>query len=663
MAPSRRKTRLASRCCVVLALAALNACGGGGGGSSTPAPPAPPPPPPPSASFAVSPATLDATFTAGDSVAVSFTLTPSSALTGTPVFVVSDTAGVVGTLVVSFPNSDGSYLVNLLTYESVTAGVHTGTITLKACSDSNCTTELPGSPLQLPFHFVASAPIVGVAVDPTTLTATFVANDPFAFTTIAVVNITGGMQRPLWFAAADPLNVFMPTVPVVSTIAGQQITLTLRASLPAGHYVGSLPLNVCIDPDCTIPSADSPISVPYDITVNPTPANAGLVTLSAWPGVSGWETFQRNAAHTGYVPATLDASKFATRWLWVPPPMLSAVTDPTMAVAANGLLYANSGLVLYALRESDGGVEWMKDLTSVVPPDGLIHYHYLNPPAVHGGLVYVATSGWEDTFMFGFDALTGVQKFKTPFLSQMVSYLAPTVDGGEVFADGGEYGGLVRFDATSGTQSPFVDLIQRYAWTPAVDASHIYSFLDSTMYVIDRTTGNILATPLDNSYTAFSYTAYSSPVIGSGSVAGVYADTKPDNAISVFDASTNMLRWSAPGHYAGNPAYRAGVYYAWSTAPLQLEARSESDGSLLWSWSPPADSAAMARPSEVLVTDSHAFVSTSTAVYAINLATHQSEWSMLHPGHLLISEDGVLYVTLVSDTGYPNGWILAVNLK
>jgi hypothetical protein len=596
-------------------------------------------------------------------VNVSITLTPPSPLAGTPVFQVSEAGGAVGTIVTTFANTDGSYLVFLLTLQTVTAGTHTGTITLKACTDSSCTSEYAGSPVRVPFHFVATAPVLTVALSPATLTGTYVAHDPFTFTAVAVVNQTSGMQRPLWFAAADPLNIFLASVPVVATGPGLQITLTLRASLPAGHYVGSLPMNVCIDPGCTIPSADSPISVPYDITVTPTPANAGLTPLTAWPGVSGWETFQRNAAHTGYVPVTLDASKFATRWLWVPPLLQGLASDPTMAVATNGLVYANAGLLLYALRESDGSVAWTQDLTNVVPPDPFTHFHNLNPPAVHGGTVYLATSGWNDTFIFGFNALTGVQEFQTAFLSQMVSYLAPTVDGGEVFNDGGEYEGLMRFDATSGAQLQFIDLIQRYAWTPAVDASHIYTFLDSTLYVIDRATGIIAATPADNSYTATSYSAFSSPVIGSDSVAGVYADTRPDNAISVFDSSTNTLRWSALGHYAGNPAYRSGVYYAWSTAPLQLEARSETDGSVSWTWLPPAGSVAGARPGEVLVTDSHVFVSTNSAVYAINLVTHQSEWSAPHPGHMLISENGVLYLTLVNDTGYPTGWILAINLK
>src|SRR5258706_15574790 len=161
MTANSPKMRLASRFGFLLALAALNACGGGGGGGAAPQPPPPPPP----AGFTSSPGTLDATFTAGDSVSVSITLMPPSTLASPPVFQVADSGGVVGTIVTTFANSDGSFLVFLLTLETVTAGTHTGSIQLNACTDSSCTSQYSGSPVRIPFHFVVSAPVLTVALN------------------------------------------------------------------------------------------------------------------------------------------------------------------------------------------------------------------------------------------------------------------------------------------------------------------------------------------------------------------------------------------------------------------------------------------------------------------------------------------------------------------
>jgi hypothetical protein len=77
--------------------------------------------------------------------------------------------------------------------------------------------------------------------------------------------------------------------------------------------------------------------------------------------------------------------------------------------------------------------------------------------------------------------------------------------------------------------------------------------------------------------------------------------------------------------------------------PLRLEARSETDGSLLWSWVPPA-SGDVGFKSEVLLTKNLAFVSTNLSTYAIDLATHKPVWSYPVIGNLALSSNGVLYL-------------------
>jgi outer membrane protein assembly factor BamB len=98
--------------------------------------------------------------------------------------------------------------------------------------------------------------------------------------------------------------------------------------------------------------------------------------------------------------------------------------------------------------------------------------------------------------------------------------------------------------------------------------------------------------------------------------------------------------------------------YATNDNPLRLEARAETDGSLLWSWTPPTTGDLSFR-SEVLVTDNLVFVSTAWAAYAIDLATHRTVWSYFsYPlgTRLAMSPSGILYL---------NGpdYLTAINLK
>jgi outer membrane protein assembly factor BamB len=129
----------------------------------------------------------------------------------------------------------------------------------------------------------------------------------------------------------------------------------------------------------------------------------------------------------------------------------------TVTTAA-GRLYVNSGYVTYALNEFDRSIGWQHDFNVELAGIGFIAT--LNPPAVSGGKTFVTTSPQLATWMYGFDASDGTPIFRRAFDSQAEAYLAPTVDNGEVFEDGGSYGGMYAFDANVGTQTFFTMLQQ-----------------------------------------------------------------------------------------------------------------------------------------------------------------------------------------------------------
>jgi outer membrane protein assembly factor BamB len=638
----------------------LPGCGGGGGSGAS----NPPPPPPPTQSYTVTPTTVTESYTAGAPAPVTVTVKASPALNGTAYLAIADAAGVIGTDAPVTLNSDGSYSLTLSPLASLTAGAHTGHIKISVCADQACKTPFAGSPVSVAFDFEVAAAPAPVTLSPTTLTGQFVAGDAFPFRLITTAVPQPSVGVNVYFTALDPSGALTPNV--LWAVSGGTITLALAPmqSLPPGHYTGTVQLKVCSDGACAMQLGGSPLLVPYDFQVTPAPATGGLTALSPLPGVPAWQMFQGNAAHTGYVPVTVDPAKFATRALQ----MLNSFISPP--VVENGIVYVASPPLLYALRESDLGVLWSYDF-SALGIGGSNFPYALNAPSVSGGKVYIATSGQQQTFMFGLDANTGALDFQTPFGSQWEHYLAPTVDGGVVFSDCGSYGGMCAFDASSGAQQYFTMLQQFDEWTPAMDANYAYAYIGgqtantpAQLNIIDRTTGAVVNSILDNSYLWAGYSMYSAPVIGAAnSVVALNTGNPTNNELIDFDTSGGTIRWHIPGKYLGNPAYHAGVFYALNGNPLQLEARSETDGALLWSWSPPANTVIQGRQNDVLLTDNLAFVSTGASTYAIDLTTHQAVWSLPYGGRLALSDQGVLYLSMQDPLIPVSAWIAAINLK
>jgi hypothetical protein len=207
-------------------------------------------------------------------------------------------------------------------------------------------------------------------------------------------------------------------------------------------------------------------------------------------------------------------------------------------------------------------------------------------------------------------------------------------------------------------------------WTPAVDANYAYAYIGgqtantpAQLNMVDRHTGTVVASILDSSYRWLGYSMFCAPVLGQpGSVFAVNVGNPGSNALLDFDTNAKSIRWQVAGGYSGNPAYAAPVLYAVNSSPYRLEARSETDGTLLWWWTAqlPVETRFIG---DVLVTNNLVFVSTNAATYAISQSTHQTVWSIPRAGRLALSANGVLYVVNVNASGITDGTVLAVNVK
>lgn len=525
--------------------------------------------------------------------------------------------------------------------------------TTSASTPTPAPTPAPTPPQPAPPVVVVPPPYT---LTPSTVTASYVAGYPTTFSltakqTVAFVGV-------VYVKVAADADVIDPAVTITQQTDGSLgVQVKTSPTAKPGVYSGNFTINVCTDPNCTTPLAGAPFKLPYSIEVFSPDGELDAYTVSplaTLAGATDWSTFQANAQHTGYVPVTLDPGAFTPRWRLTAPAVNGTQIVLSTVATGGGRLYVTNGTSfnstnasLTAYSEADGAKVWshsFQDLT----------YPATNPPAYANGRVFTSAGAQEVTAMFGFDAASGTQLFKVPMSSQWENYLAPTVFSGNVYTNGGSYGGLYSFSATTGAKNYFVSLDQYDDWTPAFDSQNMYTYMAGKLRVQDPLTGAVLATISDPLYAWNGYSTNGAPVVGGGGIvyAGNLSNPKT-NGIVAFDIINKSVRWSASGGFAGNPAYADGYLFAVNNATGKMEVRREADGGIDWSWTSPDSDSTFS--SDVLVTRNLVFVSTSTMTYAIDRSTHATVWSYRGAGKLALSANGVLYIKAPSR-------IFAINL-
>jgi hypothetical protein len=452
----------------------------------------------------------------------------------------------------------------------------------------------------------------------------------------------------LYSMASDPNNVFAKPVAITSNNDGSfTLEFATSAAAAAAEYSGAATLKLCSDSSCNNLQLVSSVSANYDIRVmSPTSNWPGdhQTSLTAWADAPDWQTFQGNSAHTGFVPVTISPDQLITRWQHgvTTNQYFNDLVNLATVTTSNGIYYLAGGNALEARNELDASLVWRYDFSGLAFPSA-------NPPAVSNGVVYVAAGQQSSTYLFAFDAISGSLIFKSPLSSQFENYLAPTIGPDGVYTNAGTYGGLYGLGPT-GQQLFFTPLDQQSAWTPAVDADTVYAYTGSRLTLVDPVTGQVKGSIVDPTFTNYIYVVGGSVVLGAANSAFAAAYDNSwlnggglGNSLIHFNTHALTVDWQSAGDYPATPAYNSGVLYAVNNKPLQLEARSEIDGSLLWSWVPPASGDAGFK-SEVLLTKNLVFVSTNLSTYAVDLSTHRAVWSYPVTGNLALSSNGVLYL-------------------
>ncbi|BCO29814.1 outer membrane protein assembly factor BamB [Rhodoferax lithotrophicus] len=551
-----------------------------------------------------------------------------------PQFAVQDSAGIFNPTVSATLNSGSSYQFTITMGAVNVPGTYSGMVRLSVCTAvCNGLNEVSGSPVQIPYTVVVSAPVTpALTLNPSSISLTTSAGAPVQTVLSGLVGSQAGAAPQ--FAAQDSAGLFNPTVNA-TLISGSnyQFTITMGgANTPStpGTYSGTVNLSVC----ATVCNgfngvSGSPVKIPYTLTITAPVLLQPVLTAS---GLPEWETYQGNAAHTGFLPVTLNAGVFSARWsrdFGVP---LSPATVANGKVFVSTPVYFGAA-TLYALSETNGSQVWAHNFGSVPA---------LNPPATYGGRVFVATSGHADTFMWSFNADDGTQLFKAPFNAQWEHYLAPTLLDGDACFDGGYYGGMYCMYASSGATKWSVSLGQYDQWTPALDHTYAFAYTGGTFSAINRSNGTVAFSVADPAFNWNGYSINAAPVIASNNSVLVVNGTGKANHVIRYSISGRSESWRVGGNFLNDPVVAAGKFYLSNQSVNQLEARDEPTGTLQWAWQPPLGETVSSN--NLILVNNLVFVGTSDATYAVDLTTHQTVWRVARSGTLALSSNRVLYI-------------------
>jgi len=423
-------------------------------------------------------------------------------------------------------------------------------------------------------------------------------------------------------------------------------------------------------------------------------ASFNLEPLSPLPGVSDWSMSGGGPSHAGYVPVTLDASKFSARWSVTVSEDNSHLcaqvldecaytgqtatdsADGRVVVVSSGGFFQSDGsdvfpLAILSLNESDGSMAW-GDPSGVSDDMSNMPTFAFGPPSVADGKVYVSEIVFDFTFqanakvtLYAFDARTGKQVFTAqPPCSGICGTFGNTQ---AVISDSTLYEGtpLSAFDADTGA----------LRWTsavgdsdPAVAPGALYLSESDGFSAVDPASGSLQYQIKASNQSGFQ----TAPMLdGMGGAVVAHLGTAASNGgfvthahgfLDHYSLATRVQDWTVHGDFSVvmRPAVAQGVVYACDGAVVK--AYSVSDGTLLWSWTGDSslqDDGAGTSNCSLLATRNLLFVSSYQTTTALDLAGHTAVWSWPEGGDLSLSPSGLLYITVASPAP---AHLVAINL-
>ena len=466
----------------------------------------------------------------------------------------------------------------------------------------------------------------------------------------AARTVTGGIMATGTYAVAGtPVDHVTRAGPLIggALYSGQTTTITATChDANGGPLVGRSVTWLSSDPGRATVAGGVVTGVSagaVTITANCEGAAASTSVLvltrpvSDWSQVtSDWVTYQGNASHTGFVPATVDPVLFTTRWEKVIVTTgggLNPVTfAPGRALVTTQTHFGSQRAL--SLDLSSGQQQWSRDLGSIAG---------VHQPAVAGDLMYFTTSGHDDSFLYALEIGTGAIHFKSPYANQWSLFYAPVIVDGKLYMAGNELEGMYSFDALSGAKRWFAATNYYDQWSPAVRDNTVYAYTgealsgagDARLIAVDAATGAVKYTIADPGFVWSGWSMYSAPVLGNNDL----FITEGLQRLIAFDLVGKQIKYEMTGLH-GSVVTDNTVFYVASLEAV--EARRASDGALLWSWDVPGQGDKQVF--SLLLTKNILFASTVDRTYAIDLESHRQVWVTNAGSQLTLSSQGVLAI-------------------
>ena len=383
------------------------------------------------------------------------------------------------------------------------------------------------------------------------------------------------------------------------------------------------------------------------------PGSTQTFTVNTNVTLKDWATFQRDAAHTGYVAVKYDASKFPTAALW------SVARDsnkPSAIGARTGSVYANfpgssGSLVTRSINATSGLVQWSYD----TGPNG-----YFSAPSYANGRVISATMNISSGTipMQVLDASDGRVLRVLNYASQFARAGAPVPFDDKLYHQAGYYGNVVYgFNAAAGTEE-----WSRLAGSQlggvsegesvAVDAQYVYFYRADSLFILNRADGSTFKQIADPFFSSagLSYfgTYYGAPILDGRGNIFTFSDnrgpTQPRPLIA-FALSQPAFVWRTSNSYVGQPALRGNRLYAPRSGTTIVDVIDTATGAVTASIDVGTGKPNLT--SNIVVTESHIFVGSDTETYAIDLnaAGNPVVWTVARGGDLAISPDNLLVIS------------------
>lgn len=452
-------------------------------------------------------------------------------------------------------------------------------------------------------------------------------------------------------------------------------TANLVPNKTPGHYSGNLQVNLCFDLACSSKFGEAS-TLSYDINVLGEDASK---TLGATSGFS-WIGFQADANHTGYAPITVDASNTKLRWILQNPKSPSSARTERISLnaAENSMLYVQLNELIVALNEDDGSHKWEFNPGYTLNP-------YKYNVIVTGSNLVASLSGGSDASdefklndIVAIDKATGGRIYNIDVYGVGNSYPYSLVADVSRFYVSGSPDSTNYLDASIATGvagSPKSAVANLYSIPVFVGDNLIYNTADMSsqaLVSVSTITGesSVIVTNAGVYNSSVSDLLTPMKVSNQNIIAISSISQFGDNYLTSFDPVANLKKWSIPGVYVTNPAFANNILYVANNENLALEARNPEDGKLLWSWVPTSKNET-AFVGNLVVTDSHIFVTTTTHLYAINLATKKIDFSFYYQvplndgiARLLLSPSKILYLSTGSNVDYSyNNNLIAFDLN